>query len=568
MKPAPRSFRDILDLFQFYHEEVGLEALIDTIDLTDVLPRQIYYAVHGRPPDTIEEACGEQHYPIKAILAAKLLSTEFRESFITNALAAFPEKQRLLFIHIPKSAGSNLSSHLVSQFASFNTTFAEPGVASDEQFLRLVKAFALELRISDQIYIHGHNHLQRYEDWGAIRQDDQVFTVLRDPQELIVSQVNYVLTRMVSVENPIPADTAGWRAEFGYQPGTELSRPDLLALAARILAHDGVVPTNVMCRYLGDGIAQHAAERLVTRNIEVTTMPHYAAWCRDRWGIATATQRNKSETFLRWADYTAEQQAYILGSNAEDKRVYDWVNRQIDAAGANALTGRALLPVNIVSPAPAAAPSPNPNLASLMTRFESLGENCEFGLLQRRCGAEPLGLLRWASAPYDKLLRAVKAGFAGLGAPENLRIELSGNGREYMVADLCYGFYTHAWVLKDEATPEEVHTRETRRIPFLVRKLLEDLAAGDKLFVYHGMSPLTEQQARELAKALRFYGPTTLFWIELANDIHPAGTVTALGNGLIKGHIERFAPIENAHDFALPPWITLCHRALALLEKT
>src|SRR5436305_104536 len=41
-------------------------------------------------------------------------------------------------------------------------------------------------------------------------------------------------------------------------------------------------------------------------------------------------------------------------------------------------------------------PTGSPSFHDLATRFESLGDNCEFGILQRLEGAEPLGLLRWA----------------------------------------------------------------------------------------------------------------------------------------------------------------------------
>jgi len=32
----------------------------------------------------------------------------------------------------------------------------------------------------------------------------------------------------------------------------------------------------------------------------------------------------------------------------------------------------------------------------LVLQFESIGDNCELGLVQRRAGSEPLGLLRFA----------------------------------------------------------------------------------------------------------------------------------------------------------------------------
>ena len=34
----------------------------------------------------------------------------------------------------------------------------------------------------------------------------------------------------------------------------------------------------------------------------------------------------------------------------------------------------------------------------LVLQFESIGDNCELGLVQRRAGSEPLGLLRFAGS--------------------------------------------------------------------------------------------------------------------------------------------------------------------------
>ena len=45
----------------------------------------------------------------------------------------------------------------------------------------------------------------------------------------------------------------------------------------------------------------------------------------------------------------------------------------------------------------------------LVLHFESIGDNCELGLVQRRAGAEPLGLLRFAGAPLRSFLRALAA---------------------------------------------------------------------------------------------------------------------------------------------------------------
>jgi len=201
-------------------------------------------------------------------------------------------------------------------------------------------------------------------------------------------------------------------------------------------------------------------------------------------------------------------------------------------------------------------------------RFESLGESCEFGLVQRRSEAEPLGLFRFASTPLSKLLAALNTDFAGLGEPDALNVELSANGREYMVSDKRFGLLYHAWVLAGEMTPEEVHQREIRRLPLLIRKLKEDLSQAEKIFVYHGMGRLGGEVAPPLAAALRRYGPNTLLWVDLADTDHPAGTAEWAGAGLLRGYIDRFAPGENAHDFSLDCWLAICRAAHYLWSQS
>jgi hypothetical protein len=200
----------------------------------------------------------------------------------------------------------------------------------------------------------------------------------------------------------------------------------------------------------------------------------------------------------------------------------------------------------------------------LMMRFESLGENCEFGLAQRRCGAEPLGLLRFASTPLAALLAALKHRFEGLGDPERTELRVSADNREYLVLDRRYGILYHPWSLVGEAVPEDVLAREAKRLPLLRRKLIEELEEGHKIFVYRGMQPLSRVLMSRLVEELRRYGPCTLLWVERKDAAHPAGTVEALGEGLLKGYIDRFAPAENAHALSLDGWIALCRRALSI----
>jgi hypothetical protein len=206
-------------------------------------------------------------------------------------------------------------------------------------------------------------------------------------------------------------------------------------------------------------------------------------------------------------------------------------------------------------------------LTELMLRFESIGENCEFGLVQRRFGAEPQGLLRFSSSPLPRLISALSSRFHGVGQPHMIEIRESFNGAEYMVYDKNFGFLHHAWVLIGEEAPASIHRREARRIPGLVKKLADDLERGDKLFVYHGMRPLSQPDVEKLVAEMRRYGPSQLFWVEVAGPRDRPGSVERLSPYLIKGYIDRFARTENAHDLSLDCWVELCRNAEAVWER-
>ena len=155
--------------------------------------------------------------PIANFIAA-LSSGEFQSQLAARLVRAFPEKRRLFYVHIPKCAGVELASHLISRYPSINTNLLDPVLTSrPEELFLAIKHVVLEIAVSDTIFISGHTHLGTYQSWNGngIRYEDEVFTVVREPIDQIVSQINYVLTRIFTGEGPVPLDTKGWRVEFG-----------------------------------------------------------------------------------------------------------------------------------------------------------------------------------------------------------------------------------------------------------------------------------------------------------------------------------------------------------------
>jgi hypothetical protein len=66
--------------------------------------------------------------------------------------------------------------------------------------------------------------------------------------------------------------------------------------------------------------------------------------------------------------------------------------------------------------------------AALLDGFESLGEDCEFGLAQRHYGVEPpLTLFRWSGTQFEDLVRGLESRFVGLGAADGVEAVWSGS---------------------------------------------------------------------------------------------------------------------------------------------
>lgn len=197
--------------------------------------------------------------------------------------------------------------------------------------------------------------------------------------------------------------------------------------------------------------------------------------------------------------------------------------------------------------------------------FESLGENCEFGLFQRRCDAEPLGLLRFSSTFMRNLIRGIDTGFEGLGEIEDIDPQLEGGERkEYMIHEKKYGLVYHTFVYEGQRSIWLMREQESARLKFLRRKFMEELEAGEKIFVYKYGSSVSEEEILPLHMALNRYSGATLLWVAPAERDRPAGTVEVLMPGLLKGYIDRFAPDSNAHDLSFEGWLRVCANAVVL----
>ncbi len=202
----------------------------------------------------------------------------------------------------------------------------------------------------------------------------------------------------------------------------------------------------------------------------------------------------------------------------------------------------------------------------LMLSFDSLGDNCEFGLVQRHAGVEPLGLLRFngfhvpPQFRLEKLVAALRNRFDGLGAPGTVTVFPDGlpGRRELIVRESVYDFWYHTGIAEGDIEPHIQSSHETTRLGFLRRKLFEDLASGDKIWVWKSQATTHRHQLSPLLQVLRRLGPNTMLWAVEADRQHPPGSVELLEPDFIKGYIERFAPYAAVSNIHFASWFEVC----------
>ncbi len=198
----------------------------------------------------------------------------------------------------------------------------------------------------------------------------------------------------------------------------------------------------------------------------------------------------------------------------------------------------------------------------LALRFCSLGDNCEVGVAQRLLGAEPIDLFRWGNTPAERLIALLRADFEGFGAPDRIHV-IRAHG-EYVVHDRRYDLIWHSWTRESEMTAEAVLDRERRRIPFLVRKLREELRQGRRVFVVRrrdGFGAL----AGDLHTAIRAFGRAPLLLVSEKGET----TLEQVGDGLFDAGFPKLSQpscVPATTDRAA--WKGLFTRVLAQIDRS
>jgi hypothetical protein len=212
----------------------------------------------------------------------------------------------------------------------------------------------------------------------------------------------------------------------------------------------------------------------------------------------------------------------------------------------------------------------DPALRDFVMRFESLGGGAagwEFGMVQRACGAEPMGLLRWADMPFEMLLGALLQRFVDVGAPDmtDLFTAPDEHGKpEYCTRDRRGMMEMRSFIAVSSVPQDQMYEAVCRRLQFQAVRLIEDLQSGQRMFVYRAADPnFTRDDALRLHEAIRAYGDNTLLIVRSSDETHANGAVEVAAPKLIIGYMDRFVMSRWGEIGELPveSWLTVLGNA-------
>jgi hypothetical protein len=201
-------------------------------------------------------------------------------------------------------------------------------------------------------------------------------------------------------------------------------------------------------------------------------------------------------------------------------------------------------------------------ITSVMASFESLGNACDFGHLQRSLGADFIGLFRFGGVDIRDLVRGIFDRFSRLGDADSIEVRVSSSVTEdYFVVERQYGIGWHTLITPGDASPEQIVAREGWRLPLLKRKFIETIEDAEKIFILRRPEGLMRAQADAVTEALRTISDCKVLWLE-QSDSH-VGTVEALSDYMMKGTLDVADGLGSSSREA---WINVCTNAYLIRQ--
>jgi hypothetical protein len=331
-RPLPTSPRQLMELFGAMGVAATFQGLIRGLDIKGATAHQITYIVLGRWPTSAEIATFADPYETKPHLFGLLRSDEFRANFVHRMCEAFPERHRLLFVQIPRSAGQTVIAtmdgrHPLLPNGFTDSRFRNPAALAEtlgRVFSRLAASNALAiaqpqlsafLDVPDTKAL-GPDPLAWRISAAPCRLTDLLFAIMRDPESRALGQVNALLAACHAGEAGIPATIKARLDPAARRPRLA----DWRQFGSDILAE--TILRNPICHALGDGTADGAMQACARSPLHLVAIEQFKAWARSALDATPPDPAAPTEPCIRKDSLTRTERDIIDGATSQDRMFY------------------------------------------------------------------------------------------------------------------------------------------------------------------------------------------------------------------------------------------------------
>jgi len=204
-------------------------------------------------------------------------------------------------------------------------------------------------------------------------------------------------------------------------------------------------------------------------------------------------------------------------------------------------------------------------VSDLYLPFESIGNNCEFGIVQRGSGFDAPGLFRNVGFNHiDAIISVIERGLADMFAEGKYAFIVPPGWKDWRLDCNVSGMGFHTGISSALEMDSPGWVKETAQsialFRYLKRCFLEDLSHGEKIFVFRELGAADDAVIERLFSALRKHGENWLLYVSQ----QPGETkLTLRKHGLLVGSIQRLSN-ENPPVIDFPAWEKLARESLAI----
>ncbi len=345
-RPLPGRPRELFELFVALGAQATATSLMEVCDLRQADPRHITYIALSRWPTEDELAEQPTPYAPRAHLRSLLLDREFRDSLVRRICDAYPERQRLLYVRIPRCAGEHFTAMANDMHAIIPRGLPIWRPGDQIRFFPALGNYLGRFNATRTIQIAQprlypfiqtssprdgfDTALPWYMNPPPKRPGDRLFTIVREPTTLLLSQVNAILA---GLQLPQAQDTqliTPWRIRFAELPPND-DTAGWQAVGRQVIMR--MTDANPICTALGEGTAVTALAAARLADLEIADLSLYADWVKYTWDVEPEPPANTAPKILTEQDLDAPSAAQLRTLLAEDLVFYGHVKTQLAQLG-------------------------------------------------------------------------------------------------------------------------------------------------------------------------------------------------------------------------------------------